>query len=82
MDKKPMRDEIDKRALYTSSDFRRFLKGQGLPYGRSTLIYRFEKEGVIPSPRNPHNGWRIYTGQQMINFAKQIRKFVLTTDAF
>lgn len=65
--------------LYFKKDLLRFLKQQGLPHSKPTLI-KYEKMGVIPSPRRRIEGfklaWRIYTGATIKEIASILRKMI------
>ena len=58
--------------IYYKHDLQEYLKIRGLPYSYPTIL-RYERLGVIPSPRRKvddfTNRWRVYTGLEIKQIA-------------
>jgi len=57
---------------YHKHDLQTYLKSKGLPFSYPTIL-RYERAGVIPSPRRKvddfTNKWRVYTGLEIKQIA-------------
>lgn len=60
--------------LYYRSDLEKYLKKQGLPHSHPTII-RYEKAGIIPSPRNQIQTQksRVYTWEEILEIGKILK---------
>lgn len=60
--------ELQSDRLYYKNDLQKYLKSRGLPYSYPTIL-RYERLGVIPSPRRKVDDftrkWRVYTGDDI-----------------
>lgn len=60
--------ELQSDRLYYKSDLQKYLKSRGLPFSYPTIL-RYERLGVIPSPRRKVDDftkqWRVYTGDEI-----------------
>jgi len=72
-------NEIQDNKLYFRSDLEAYLKDQGLPSTRPTIV-RYEKLGIIPSPRSHiatmkkgKKGWRVYYGSEIKEIAEILK---------
>ena len=69
--------EIDNDKLYLKRDLQLYLKKMGLPSSYPTII-KYEKMGLIPSPRRTIAGfehkWRLYTGEEIKDIAEILKQ--------
>jgi len=72
-------NEIEDNKLYFRSELEIYLKSQGLPFSKQTII-KYEKLGIIPSPRSHidtmkkgRKRWRVYLGSEIKEIAKILR---------
>ena len=60
--------ELEDDKNYFKKDLLAYLKSKGLPASYPTLL-DYERKGIIPSPRNQIEGfkvaWRVYTGKEI-----------------
>ena len=65
--------------LYFKRDLQIYLRSLGIPFSYPTII-KYEKLGVIPSPRLTiegfENRWRLYTGKEIRDIAEILQKQV------
>lgn len=67
---------VYKESMKYLSDLQKALKEAGLPYSKSTIIYKYEAPGIIPSPRNKLNNWRTYTEEQITEYVEKVREAI------
>ena len=64
--------ELEDEKNYYKHDLQAYLKSKGLPYSYPTIL-RYERLGVIPSPRRKVDDftgrWRTYTGIEIKQIA-------------
>ena len=74
--------ELDDEKIYLKKDLVSYLKSKNLPHSYPTIL-RYEKRGVIPSPRMNTKGmdylnftsdWRVYTGKTIKMIAEDISR--------
>ena len=74
--------KLDDEKIYLKQDLVKYLEFRGLPHSYPTIL-RYEKRGVIPSPRMNIKGteyleftnkWRVYTGKTIKDIADLIEK--------
>jgi hypothetical protein len=65
--------------LYFKKDLLTYLEQQGLPHTKPTLL-RYERLGIIPSPRRRIEGferaWRVYTGLQIKEISNILKEHI------
>jgi len=71
--------ELQDNKLYFRKDLTAYLKSQGLPFSKQTIL-KYERMGIIPSPRSHidtmkkgRKRWRIYTGSEIKEIAKILK---------
>ena len=62
--------------MYGITDLIREMRKRGLPGASRYGVLKYEKLGIIPSPRNPLNNWRSYTSQELENILRLIEEAV------
>jgi hypothetical protein len=81
--------QIEQDKKYKSGTLKEYLRSQGLPYSKPTLL-NYEAAGIIPSPRSAmpfsekstfyKSPRRTYYGYEILNIAEIIRGLVDGTD--
>lgn len=70
---------LSKNKIYFRKDLQAYLKFKKLPSSRDRIVH-YEKLGIIDRPKKDvsgmEGGWRIYSREEIIKIAKQIKSYL------